>query len=65
MRGPTGLNPRDVIDGVNFCSVMNADEWKECLIANIATSQRGFCIPEKIIYSHDETIYHCKFEFFF
>ncbi|XP_076063000.1 membrane-bound transcription factor site-2 protease isoform X2 [Oratosquilla oratoria] len=57
-RGPTGLEEGDVITQLNSCPVANLDDWQRCLVQAVTTEQIGFCVPENVVHTYDETIHH-------
>ncbi|XP_037793191.1 membrane-bound transcription factor site-2 protease-like [Penaeus monodon] len=57
-RGPTGLSTGDVITALNKCPVRSMEDWRECLVTSIKSDQMGFCVPESVVHTYDETIHH-------
>ncbi|KAK8738431.1 hypothetical protein OTU49_003873 [Cherax quadricarinatus] len=57
-RGPTGLEVGDVITSVNKWTVASIVDWRHYLIKSISSDQMGFCVPESVVHTYDETIHH-------
>ncbi|KAG7166652.1 membrane-bound transcription factor site-2 protease-like isoform X2 [Homarus americanus] len=57
-KGPTGLEVGDVITAVNRQTVVSVHEWLQCLVSSVTSDQMGFCVPESVVHTYDETIHH-------
>lgn len=58
VRGPTGLQVSDVIISINKSPVLNLEDWRSCLVKSVTSDQIGFCVPEQVVHTYDETIHH-------
>lgn len=59
-RGTTGIEVGDVVTGINRHPVASVGEWNKHLATTISSDQIGFCVPESVVHTHDETIHHGK-----
>ncbi|KAK3849413.1 hypothetical protein Pcinc_043834 [Petrolisthes cinctipes] len=57
-RGTTGLEVGDVVTGINRHPVASVAEWNQHLVTTVTSDQIGFCVPESVVHTHDETIHH-------
>lgn len=49
-----------MVTGINRHPVTSVAEWNKHLVATITSDQIGFCVPESVVHTHDETIHHGK-----
>ncbi|XP_069163081.1 membrane-bound transcription factor site-2 protease isoform X2 [Procambarus clarkii] len=57
-RGPTGLEVGDVITTINRWTVASVGDFQQYLVTTINSDQMGFCVPESVVHTYDETIHH-------